>query len=489
MYVPMNVSHSDTVYVVDLRGDSLATKLLVEGYNNNTSLFVHKDRLFVGTRDSLYCFTLDDPLHPQRRWAFGGIKGGSASFHHLKIVGDYAYISDNNADGSVIAVISLKDIDNPVLVKKIKIKGVSPRSLAIDGGYLYVADRNAPYIEVYRIGSTEKVPSLNVSQFQADEINSKIVQTTDIIAEETVTDTIKTKGIITPKFWMHGGKPLDKDDNPGFFNANYVSIHAGLNTPPYGSPFFVSGGKKPWDYYFLVQTSNTPTKGGALLVKTNQSSGSGWQVEIDSAYSQQSTSWPVWAFWVRGVKWDQNGNFGGHYRVHNRPLFGWGTWSPLELYVKLWDTGDWQWIKYPNTRDDGGAPTSIVSTDANGYVKLHPVEYNRGTTATITDGGASASASNVKWHYTRVGNEVTYLLSFDIAGTGTQKVYEVTLPFDATNTLILDQMQASAVNVNTLSPLGVLIDDSDGDKKPNITVNIPSGNTGRIDIEVHYRAN
>ncbi len=228
MYIPMTNVHSDTVYVVDLKGDSLATKLLVDGYGTNTSLFVHKDRLFVGSRDTLYCFTLDDPLHPQRKWAFGGIKGGAASFHHLKIVGDYAYMSDNNADGSVIAVISLKDIDNPRLVKKVKIKGVSPRSMAIDGGYLYVADRNAPYIEIYRIGFTEKIPSLDVSQFKADEINTDLVQTTDIIAEETVTDTIKTRGIITPKFWMHGGNPIDKDDNPGFFNANYVSIHAGL---------------------------------------------------------------------------------------------------------------------------------------------------------------------------------------------------------------------------------------------------------------------
>jgi hypothetical protein len=143
------------------------------------TIFPAGNHLFLGARNGMYIYSLQDPLKPKRI----SYTPHFVSYDPVVVQDNYAYVTLRQGDGfggwgNLLQIYDISKLERPVLLKEYSMWG--PRGLGIDGDKLFICDDK---LKVYHL----KTPS-ELELIESFEVNAIDVipdgETLYVIAED-----------------------------------------------------------------------------------------------------------------------------------------------------------------------------------------------------------------------------------------------------------------------------------------------------------------
>jgi len=131
---------------------------------NIETLFVYDNKLFIGSNNGMFIYDVRDSKHPVYISQYDHV----TSCDPVVVNGDYAFVtlrSGNNCNNIIneLNVVSLVDIQNPVLVKAYNM--YNPHGLGIDNNLLFICDGSAG-LKVYDATNIHTIDQNLIKHFQ-----------------------------------------------------------------------------------------------------------------------------------------------------------------------------------------------------------------------------------------------------------------------------------------------------------------------------------
>lgn len=178
-------NYSLRMFTISTPSNPSMVKEMYVGWNIET-LFPYENKLFLGSTNGMYIYSLADPANPMFISQFSH----ASSCDPVVVSGDYAYVTlragnlcgDNN---SQLDVIDIKDLQNPVLLKEYPME--EPYGLGIDDSLLFVCDGSAG-LKIYNAADPLAIDDHKIAQY-------KDIQAFDVIPLGEVLIMIGTDGL------------------------------------------------------------------------------------------------------------------------------------------------------------------------------------------------------------------------------------------------------------------------------------------------------
>ncbi len=178
-------NYSLRMFTISTPSNPSMVKEMYVGWNIET-LFPYENKLFLGSTNGMYIYSLSDPANPMFISQFSH----ASSCDPVVVSGDYAYVTlragnlcgDNN---SQLDVIDITDLQNPFLLKEYPME--EPYGLGIDDSLLFVCDGSAG-LKIYNAADPLTIDEHKIAQY-------KDIQAFDVIPLGEVLIMIGTDGL------------------------------------------------------------------------------------------------------------------------------------------------------------------------------------------------------------------------------------------------------------------------------------------------------
>jgi hypothetical protein len=178
-------NYSLRMFTISTPSNPSMVKEMYVGWNIET-LFPYENKLFLGSTNGMYIYSLADPANPMFISQFRH----ASSCDPVVVSGDYAYVTlrAGNLCGdlnSQLDVIDIRDLQNPVLLKEYPME--EPYGLGIDDSLLFVCDGSAG-LKIYIAADPLAIDDHKIAQY-------KDIQAFDVIPLGEVLIMIGTDGL------------------------------------------------------------------------------------------------------------------------------------------------------------------------------------------------------------------------------------------------------------------------------------------------------
>jgi hypothetical protein len=178
-------NYSLRLFTISTPSNPSVVKEMYVGWNIET-LFPYENKLFLGSTNGMYIYSLEDPANP----VFISQFRHASSCDPVVVSGDYAYVTlrAGNLCGdlnSQLDVIDIKDLQSPVLLQEYPME--EPYGLGIDDTLLFVCDGEAG-LKIYSAADPMSIDQHKIAQY-------KDIQAFDVIPVGELLIMIGTDGL------------------------------------------------------------------------------------------------------------------------------------------------------------------------------------------------------------------------------------------------------------------------------------------------------
>jgi len=173
--------------IFDIGSDKISQKDSIYVSWNIETLFIDQNKLFIGSNNGMFIYNISEPQKPNYISQYNHV----TSCDPVVVNGDFAFVtlrSGTNCHNIIneLNVVSLKDINNPVLVKAYDM--YNPHGLGFDDNLLFICDGDDG-LKIYDATDVQKI-DLNMLAHFSD------IKTFDVIPYNNVLIMTGSDGII-----------------------------------------------------------------------------------------------------------------------------------------------------------------------------------------------------------------------------------------------------------------------------------------------------
>jgi hypothetical protein len=180
------INHGYQLKIFNIGSTKIAKQDSINSLWNIETLFTYDKKLFIGSSNGMLIYDISDSKHPVYISQYNHV----TSCDPVVVSGDYAFVtlrSGNNCHNIIneLNVVSLKDIQNPKLVKAYPM--FNPHGLGIDNNLLFICDGSAG-LKVYDASDVNTIDQKLIKQFEN-------IKTFDVIPYNDILIMSGTDGI------------------------------------------------------------------------------------------------------------------------------------------------------------------------------------------------------------------------------------------------------------------------------------------------------